>query len=195
MRAISINRPLLWAVGAGVVALATVVVATSRGQTPGTNQQPIANGGQKQWVAFDPLVSVASTPQTKNMIRIVMLVNTSTAPNTYSVTYEHTSGPNRLNICTGTLQPGQRRDCGGVGRASSGFIDGYFQVRGTQPLIAGGYIDLPVQDWEPLGGANGQRLKSLDRGTIQRLPFDWQPGCPPRAGSGCPTGQPVISPG
>ena len=86
------------------------------------------------------------------------------------------------------LQAGETKTCTNVGRASGGFVDGYVQVRASQPLLVGGYIDLPVLDYEQVGGGT-PRLKFLNRGTVQRLHYDWKPGCPPKPGGGCPTGQ------
>jgi hypothetical protein len=185
MRRFAIKQLVLIAAAVAVVAIGAQA-ATSHGQSQGT-KAPSANGGANEWVAFDPLVGVPVRAQTLNTTRIVRLVNTSTAPATYTVTYERPGRPDRLTICTGVLQAGEAKSCTSVGRSSSGFVDGYIQVRGSQPLLVGGHIDLPVLDYE-LSGGNTPRLKFLNRGTVQRLPYDWHPGCPPKPGSGCPTG-------
>jgi hypothetical protein len=186
MQRFTIKQVVLFAAAVAVLALGALA-ATSHGQSQGT-QDPSSNGGAREWVAFDPLVGVPVRPQTLNMSRIVRLVNTSTARNAYTVTYERPGRPDRLTICTGALQAGEAKTCTSLGRASGGFVDGYLQVRASQPLLVGGYIDLPVLDYEQAGG-NTPRLKFLNRGTVQRLQFDWQPGCPPKPGGGCPTGQ------
>jgi hypothetical protein len=168
-----------------------LATSSSRGQSA---QQPLSNGGAKQWVAFDPLVSNAATHQSLNMVRIVRLVNTSNATNSFTVTYERPGNPTRLPICSGTLVAGEARTCSNVNKAATGYVDGYLLVRASQPVIAGGYIDLPVQDYEQAGSGSNTRLKFLNRGTVQRLSYDWQPGCPPRQGNGCPTTQSTLTP-
>jgi hypothetical protein len=193
MQRFAIKRTGLLAVAVGALAVGGLLVVASRGETQG-NQQPFSNGGAKEWVAFDPLIQVVSNNQSVNIIRIVRVVNTSTVNNTYTITYERPSNPTRINICSGSLKPGEAKVCGGVGRASNGMVDGYFLVRASQPVIMGGYIDLPVTDYEERGG-DSVRLKFQSRGTLQRLSYDWEPGCPPRAGNGCPDGRPVLTPG
>jgi hypothetical protein len=184
MQRLAIKQAVLFAAAVGAVALGALT-ATSHGQAI---QQPSANGGAREWVAFDLLVGVPVRPQTLNLTRTVRLVNTSTARNTYTVTYERPGRPDRITICTGALAAGEAKTCTNVGRASGGFIDGYLQVRASQPLLVGGTIDLPVLDYEQVGGST-PRLKFLNRGTVQRLQYDWQPGCPPKPGGGCPSGQ------
>ena len=164
---------------------------SSHGQSA---QQPFSNGGAKQWVAFDPLVSVAATHQSLNTVRIFRVVSTSTATSNFTITYERPGNPVRLVICSGTLAAGEAKTCGNVNKAAAGYVDGYVLVRATQPVIAGGYIDLPVQNYEQAGSGSSTRLKFLGSGTVQRLSYDWQPGCPPRQGNGCPTGQTVLAP-
>lgn len=186
MQRFAIKQLVLIAVAVVAVVALGAQAATSHGQSQGT-KAPNANGGANEWVAFDPLVGVPVKAQTLNTIRIVRLVNTSTAPATYTVAYERPGRPDRLTICSGVLQAGEAKSCTSLGRSSSGFVDGYIQVRGSQPLLVGGHIDLPVVDYE-LAGGNTPRLKSLNRGTVQRLQYDWQPGCPPKPGSGCATG-------
>ena len=178
----TIKQVALIAIAVGIVAIGAQA-ATSHGQSQAVGTSS-ANGGAREWVAFDPLVGVPVKAQTVNLMRTVRLVNTSTAPAAYTVTYERPGRPDRISICTGALQAGEARTCTSVGRASSGFVDGYLQVRASQPLIVGGSIDLPVLDYE-LAGGNNPRLKSLNRGTMQRLLYDWQPGCPPKPGTGC----------
>ena len=194
MQRFALKRTGLVAVAVGGLAVGGLLVVASRGETQGS-QQPFSNGGAKEWVAFDPVTTVTSTAQSLNMIRIIKLASTSTAASSFSVTYERTSNPARVNICSGTLQPGQIKVCGGVGRASNGFADGYIQVRASQPLVVGGYIDLPVQAWEQKGSGTSTRLKFSDNGTLTRVQYEWQQGCPIKSGSGCPTGQPVFTPG
>jgi len=148
---------------------------------------PTANGGARELVAFDPVVGAPIKAQSLNMLRYVRLANTSTASSTYNVAFERQGRSDRFPICTGVLQPGQARTCVILGRVSSGFVDGYIQVRATQPVLVGGHVDLPVQDYEQQGSDSSPRLKFLNRGTVQRVQLDFRPGCPPKPGSGCPT--------
>ena len=177
-----IKQVALIAMAVGVVAIGALATS-SHGQSQAVGASS-SNGGAREWVAFDPLVGVPVKAQTVNLLRSVRLVNTSTAPASYTVSYERPGRPDRLILCTGALQAGEARTCTSVGRASSGFVDGYLQVRATQPVIVGGSIDLPVLDYEVAGG-NSPRLKTLNRGTMQRLLYDWQAGCPPKPGAGC----------
>ena len=163
--------------------------ATSQTKSQGTVTSS-ADGGAREWVAFDPLVGVPVKSQSLNTSRIVRLANTSTTAATYTVTYERPGRPDRLTICTGTLLAGEAKTCVSVGRSSSGFVDGYIQVRASQPVLVGGHVDLPLSDYE-LSGGNTPRLKFLNRGTVQRLLYDWHPGCPPKPGGICPAGQPI----
>ena len=179
-------RRLALLIAAAVAVLAiSAQAATSQSQRPVTSS---ADGGAREWVAFDPLVGVPARSQTLNMLRIVRLVNTSATPATYTVTYERPGRPDRLTMCTGVLQAGEAKTCIRLGRSSGGFVDGYIQVRASQPVLVGGHLDLPVSDYE-LSGGNNPRLKFHNRGTVQRLLYDWHPGCPPKPGAGCPTGQ------
>jgi hypothetical protein len=187
MQRLAIKRVVMLVAAVAVAAL-SALAATSHGHSQAI-QTPSSNGGAREWVAFDPLAGVPVKPQTVNLTRTVRLVNTSTARNTYTVTYERPGRPDRITICAGALQAGEAKTCTSVGRASGGFVDGYLQVRASQPLIVGGTIDLPVLDYEQVGG-DTPRLKFLNRGSMQRLHHDWQPGCPPKPGNGCPTGQP-----
>jgi hypothetical protein len=183
MSRLAFNRVAMWGGGLGVVALAVLILAAGRGESQVT-PQVISNGGAREWVAFEPLVTVVSTHQSFNILRLFQIVNTSTERSTYTITLERTTAPLRITICTGTLQPGQRKVCGGVGRARNGYADGYYQVRASQPVLMGGHVNLPQEDYE-LVTSGTPRLRFKDRGTIQHLPFDWQQGCPPKAGTGC----------
>lgn len=148
---------------------------------------PTANGGAREWIAFDPVVGSPIRAQTLNMLRNLRIANTSTASSTYVITFERQGRAARIPLATGVLQPGESRNAAVLGRVSSGFVDGYIQVRATQPVLVGGHVDLPVQDYEQQGSDSSPRLKFLNRGTVQRVQLDFRPGCPPKPGSGCPT--------
>ena len=182
-----LRRPgvfLLAALAAAIALAGTLAANSAHSQDV---KAPTAIGGAREWVAFDPVVGAPVKPQTLNMLRYVRLANTSTASSTYTVTFERQGRADRIPICTGVLQPGEARTCVILGRVSSGFVDGYIQVRATQPVLVGGHVDLPVQDYEQQGSESSPRLKFVNRGTVQRVQLDFRPGCPPKPGSGCPT--------
>jgi hypothetical protein len=186
MHGVSINRTVPWAVALGAAVLAAVVATNSPGQ--GSNQ-PLANGGAREWVASDHPGSFQGLNATKQIV----LINTSTEQNSYVVTYERNSAPPRRRICTGTLGAGQRAACQVSGLPPSGPTLGYFQVRSSQPLLPGGYTQVPVRGWEEGTRRVRGRVQGTGRyhfvntpGVVQHVPYDWQQGCPPKAGSGCP---------
>ena len=148
---------------------------------------PTANGGAREWVAFDPVVGNPIKAQTLNMLRNIRIANTSTASSTYTITFERQGRADRIQLAAGVLQPGESRNVAALGRVSGGFVDGYIQVRATQPVLVGGHVDLPVQDYEQQGSDSSPRLKFSNRGTVQRVQLDFRPGCPPKPGSGCST--------
>jgi hypothetical protein len=191
MKGISMGGAVLWAPAAGELvlagALAAVLATDSRSQAP--NQPIINNGGAREWVAVDRF---AGGQPGLNTFKVITLVNTSTARNSFVVNYELDSGTPRRRVCGGTLAAGQSTVCGVSARPDRGFTNGYFQVRASQPLIPAGVRDVAMQGWEE----RTQRVRGRVRGTgqyqfagpavIQQIPYEWQPGCPPRAGSGCP---------
>ena len=178
----SINRAVVWttavvlivllAVTATAVTVASDDARTARGQT-------VSNGGARHWVAFDP--SASRLGQVQFLETILRIVNTSTARNAFTIYYE----PAHTRVCAGTLAPGASNVCGLQPRTR--LSGGYFLVRAAQPVLMGGHRDVPVLSYarDPASGAYGA---DTSRGTIQHVPFDWQPGCPPTRRSGCPDG-------
>ncbi len=64
--------------------------------------------------------------------------------------------------------------------------NGFFQVVAARPVVMGGRSEVPTIDYQqqPDGTFGAEPAK----GTIQNIPFNWQQGCAPFAGSGCPSG-------
>ena len=146
--------------------------------TPTVSAQQVAsNGGARQWIAFDP--AGRNLGQVQFLQKIINIVNTSTAQNNYTIFYE----PQHTRFCGGTLAPGAAALCGT--QPNQRFSGGYFLVIADQPVLMGGYSDVPVMRYAQQGTqAFGADPSS---GLVQYVPFVWQPGCPPRSGSGCPT--------
>ena len=186
MQRLSIDRRLLWVTALGIIAaLAAVVVTTSRGQAPGTTPGgPVANGGAREWVAFDP-ISVDSPYLRANPVltRQVYFVNTSNQGGGFRLSYEQQGRPSRT-VCSGNYGPAGYVLCGVALPLSGGFLNGYLQLRTSQPVIPGGWVELPVQDWELQTGRSPRR-RELNRGVVQKLAYDWQQGCPPKRGTSC----------
>ena len=107
---------------------------------------PTADGNE--WVAFDPLVGAPMKAQTLNMISNIRLANTSTARGDVHRHLRAPGAPRSPHDLLGRAPAGASESCTSLGRSSSGFVDGYIQVRGSQALLVGGHIDLPVQDYE-----------------------------------------------
>ena len=139
-------------------------------------QQVFSSGGAREWVAFNP--DGRNLGQVQFLQKIINIVNTSTVPNRYSIFLE----PEHRRLCEGTLAPGETTIC--PVRFGERWVGGYFQVIAAQPVLMGGYSDVPVMRY-----AQEKQVYIADpsTGVVQYIPFVWQPGCPPRSGSGCPT--------
>lgn len=161
------------AIGLVGLALAALTVATSV-----ASAQAVSNGGARQWIAFDP--RGRNLGEVQFLQKVINIVNTSTAPNKFAIFYE----PQHIAFCSGTLGPGATTICGT--QPNQRFPGGYFQVIADQPVLMGGYSDVPVMRY----AQQGTQAFGADpsTGVVQYVPFVWQPGCPPRPGSGCPTG-------
>jgi hypothetical protein len=170
---------LLVVLSAAMAALATFAAAAPA-------QPVVINGGARQWLAFDP--GGRSIGQVQFLQKIVVAVNTSNAPNPFKIFYE----PQHITFCAGTLAPGGTTLCGM--QPSQRLSGGYFQMIAAQPVLMGGYSDVPVMRY--VQGAQGVFGADPSTGMIQNVPFVWQQGCPPRQGSECPNGVvgPVVGP-
>jgi hypothetical protein len=182
MHRLSINRAVVWTSALLVIALvaATALAVTTANSQVGAAKTPtVNNGGARLWIAFDP--DGRSIGPVQFLSKTVSIVNTSTARNTYTLTYE----PAHLVICRGTLAAGASAFCGV--QPTQHLSGGYFQARATQPVLLGGHSDVPVIRYvqNSPGGTYGADPST---GEIQNIPLNWQPGCPPKRGSGCPDG-------
>src|SRR5438270_7432073 len=142
----------------------------------------ITNGGARMWLAFDP--EGRTIGQVQFLQKIVTVVNTSNAANTYTIYYE----PQHITVCAGTLAAGGTSLCGV--QPTQHLSGGYFQVIAAQPVLMGGHSDMPVIRYAQQS-PNGPFGADPSTGMIQNIPFVWQQGCPPRPGSGCPNGNVV----
>jgi hypothetical protein len=191
MQGISMRRAVPWAgVGLALVlagVLAGVLATDTRSQAP--DQPIIVNGGARFWVAEDEARLLAPT-----ISKRIKISNTTTASNSFAITYEREGfRPARLGVCSGTLNAGQTRICDVQYRQSSSshsYSGGYFQVRASQAVVVGGHNWAPAPRWEFEGG----RTRTTREGIVEQIPYIWQQGCPPKAGSGCP-GDPRVRPG
>lgn len=181
------DRAFVWASALVIVTGATAMLASRyvhSAPAPVVSHPVVSNGGARQWVAFDP-IGGRNLGSVQFLFKSIQIVNTSNVPNAYSVTYE----PVHLNVCGGTLAAGGAALCGV--QPSQHLAGGYFQVIAAQPVLMGGYTDVPVMRFAQTsqGGAFGADPST---GIIQYIPLVWQQGCPPRPGSGCPDGAASI---
>ena len=143
---------------------------------------PVSNGGARYWIAFDPQGRTIGPVQF--LSKIVTIVNTSTANNGFTVYYE----PAHVAICGTTLAAGAMTRCGVQSSQQQQLSGGYFQVIAAQPVLMGGYTEVPTLSYaqeSPTGPFGAETTK----GTVQNIPLNWQQGCPPRKGAGCPVSQ------
>jgi hypothetical protein len=144
----------------------------------------VSDGGARLWIAFDPparpIGGVLGSP------KFVSVANTSTANNPITVYYE----PAHVALCKLTLAPGEMERC--FVQLSQHLDNGYFQVIATQPVVVGGNSQVPEIQYSQ--NADGTFSANPAMGTSQDVPLVWQEGCPPRHGSGCPTGATSITP-
>src|SRR3978361_97267 len=115
---------------------ATVLAPIGTFGAPAPAQPVVINGGATQWLAFDPGGRTIGPVQF--LQKIVVAVNTSNAANPFKLFYE----PQHLTICAGTLAPGATTLCGV--QPTQHLAGGYFQMIATQPVLMGGFSDVPV---------------------------------------------------
>jgi hypothetical protein len=164
---------------AAALAAATAALATAAQAAP-----VFSNGGSQYWVAFDPVGRTLGNVQF--LTKRISVLNTSAVANAITIYYE----PQHILFCQQTLQPGQMTICGQM--SSPQMVNGYFQVVAAQPVIVGGSSDTPVMNFSQ--DPQGNFIADPSHGTVFAMPFDWQPGCPPRGADGCPTGDLVAGP-
>jgi hypothetical protein len=140
---------------------------------------PVSNGGARYWIAFDPQGRTIGPVQF--LQKIVTIVNASTASNAFSVYYE----PAHAAICAGTLGAGTMTRCGIQPTQQQQLSGGYFQVIAAQPVLMGGFVEMPTISYAQ-EGQTGPYGAETSKGTVQNIPLSWQQGCPPRKGAGCP---------
>lgn len=206
MDRLSINRSLVWAGAlgafallAGIVVLTAVITTSSRGADP-TVGGVVANGGAKEWVAVDADTRFVTG---LNVKKFFAAVNTSNQRSVVNITYVRNL--KRKPVCGFTLSPGERGGCSESSRQDAGSStgpgigSGYVQVRATQPVIMGGYTQVPLPGYHETTPTSqrfefaGPGFDATGVGPIQVVPFDWQPGCPPILSSGC-AGSPTVTP-
>ncbi|HEY2216985.1 MAG TPA: hypothetical protein VGH21_05785 [Solirubrobacteraceae bacterium] len=178
---LSTKRATIWTLAlAAIVALtATAAVALASKRAHRAALPSVSNGGARQWIAFDPQGRTIGPVQF--LSKIVTIVNTSTASNGFSVYYE----PQHVLLCGTTLAAGAMTRCGVQSSQQQELSGGYFQVIAAQPVLMGGYTEVPTLSYaqeSPTGPFGAETTK----GTIQNIPLIWQQGCPPRKGTGCP---------
>jgi hypothetical protein len=178
---LSTKRATIGAIAlAAIVALtATAAVALASKRAHRAALPSVSNGGARQWIAFDPQGRTIGPVQF--LSKIVTIVNTSTANNGFSVYYE----PQHVLLCASTLGAGTMTRCGVQTSQQQQLSGGYFQVIAAQPVLMGGYTEVPTLSYAQ-EGPTGPFIAETTKGTIENIPLVWQQGCPPRKGTGCP---------
>jgi hypothetical protein len=180
----STDRAVRVAVGLGVSAavVAGVMAASSQGEVGRAAKVPVAsNGGARDWVAFTN-ARLVNTDNTLSFEKAISVVNTSTAVNGYAVAFISGTDGKRTVVCGGKLARGAQATCF-IDHAER-FSTGYFQASAAYPVVMGGSEQT----------ANKQRVQDQaglhfnDQVGVTQIPLDWQQGCPPKAGTGCPAG-------
>jgi hypothetical protein len=174
------------------VALSSVIAtagASARHRNARASVAPIAgSGGARFWIAFDPVGGrdIGPVPFVSKQVQIL---NTTSVSNPFTVFYVPEHGTASV-FCKGTLGAAELFLC--VAQPAQHLQFGYFQVVAARPVVMGGRSEVPTIGYQQ--EANGTFGAETARGTIQNVPFDWQQGCAPFAGSGCPTTAVAIEP-
>jgi hypothetical protein len=188
MHRLSINRAIVWPgvlIAVVLAAVTAVTVAFASSQPRAVSASTVSNGGARLWMAFDP--PARPSGGALGATKFVSVVNTSTANNPIAVYYE----PAHVALCKLTLGPEEIERC--FVQVSQHLEDGYFQVIAAQPVLVGGNSQVPEIRYEK--SPSGTFSADTSTGTTQDVPLVWQQGCPPRHGSGCPTGASSVTPG
>ncbi len=173
------NRGTVWAgvlPAAALLLTSAAAVSFASGKGRAAAAPAVTNGGAKQWIAFDPEGRTIGPVQF--LSKTISIVSTSTASGKFSVYYE----PQHLLICAGTIGGGGNTVCGV--QPSVHLSGGYFQMISATPVLMGGRSEVPTLSYYQ--EKDGTYVADTSRGTIQNIPLNWQQGCPPRRGSGCP---------
>jgi hypothetical protein len=184
------------AVLAAIAASAAVLATTSRGQ--GATGQEAQGGGATSWVAIDNLTNGLSGPDGL-LNKWIFVVNATAQSNSYVLSYERDDAPRHTVLCNGTLAAGQRRWCRiatSVPR-NRNVSDGYFQLRAAGAVHVSGYREAAIRRYDQSERRPSDSVYAPLPGNILQVPYDWNTGCIPKRGSGCP-GSPggggVVSP-
>ncbi|HEX3801219.1 MAG TPA: hypothetical protein VHV75_00105 [Solirubrobacteraceae bacterium] len=173
------------------VALMSSIAATgaaAHNRHARTSATPIAgSGGARFWIAFDP--GGREIGPVQFLSKQVQILNTTSAPNAFTIFYKPQQGA-AIVFCKGTLGSAELLVCGA--QSSQHLQLGYFEVVAARPVLMGGRSEVPTIGYqqEPNGTFGAETAK----GTIQNIPFNWQQGCAPFSGSGCPTTAVAIQP-
>ena len=138
------------------------------------------SGGARFWIAFDPAGREIGPVQF--LQKQVQIVNTTSAANAFTIFYKPSHAA-AIVFCKGTLAGAEMTVCGA--QSSQQLQGGFFQVVAARPVVMGGRSEVPTLSYQqqPDGTFGAETTK----GTIQNIPFNWQQGCAPFPGSGCPT--------
>jgi hypothetical protein len=177
----SADRAVRLAVALGVSgAVVAGVMAATSGVGAAAKNPVVSNGGARDWVAFTN-ARLLNTDGTLSFEKVISIVNTSTALNGYAVAFIGGDGKRTL-VCGGKLARGAQAIC--YLDHAERFATGYFQASAAYPVVMGGSEQT----------ANKQRFQDQaglhfnDQVGVTQIPLDWQQGCPPKSGTGCPTG-------
>ncbi len=162
-----------------LVSLIAVGAASARHHARTTVAPVAGSGGARFWIAFDPAGRQIGPVQF--LQKQVQILNTTSASNAFTITYKPASGA-AIPFCKGTLGPAQLFVCGA--QSTQHLENGFFQVVAARPVVMGGRSEVPTIGYQQQ--SDGSFGAETAKGTIQNIPFNWQQGCAPFAGSGCP---------
>jgi hypothetical protein len=187
-----VNSTWRWAgvfLAVALISLIAVAGASARHRHARASVTPIAGSdGARFWIAFDP--GGREIGPVQFLSKQLQILNATSAANAYTIFYKPQQGA-AFVFCKGTLGPAELFVCGE--QSSQHLHLGYFQVVAARPVLMGGRSEVPTIGYqqEPNGTTFGA---DTAKGTIQNIPFNWQQGCAPFSGSGCPTTAVAIQP-
>jgi hypothetical protein len=171
-----------------LISLVTTAAASAHHRHARAALTPLAgSGGARFWIAFDP--GGREIGPVQFLSKQVQILNTTSATNAYTIFYKQEQGPT-IVFCKGALGPAELFVCGE--QSSQHLQYGYFQVVAARPVLMGGRSEVPTIGYQQEG--NAKFGAETAKGTIQNIPFNWQQGCAPFSGSGCPTNAVAIQP-
>jgi len=172
-----------------ILAITAAVASARRHHHAHRAAAPVAgSGGARFWIAFDP--GGREIGPVQFLSKQVQILNTTSAANAFTIFYKPQQGA-AIVFCKGTLGAAELLVCGA--QPTQHLQGGYFQVVAARPVVMGGRSEVPTIGYQQQ--PNGTFGAETARGTIQNIPFNWQQGCAPFAGSGCPSNAVATQPG